>query len=218
MTDMSTPHEHAIAALVARLAGQLEARGWRLATAESCTGGLVAAACTERAGSSLWFERGVVSYSNASKSRCLGVPAGLIEQDGAVSLSVAEAMARGAQAGLAGVCGLADLSGLAEPDRPGQHDSAAHAEPAPADPGVETALAITGVAGPSGGSVAKPVGTVCFAWAVGTRCWSERHHFDGDRAAVRRQSVEHALSVLVDALEAADPSSPAADTPDAAVG
>jgi nicotinamide-nucleotide amidase len=165
-----------IVTLVARLAGQLEARGWRLATAESCTGGLVAGACTERAGSSVWFERGIVSYSNAAKTSLLGVPAELIVAEGAVSEAVARAMALGAQAGKA--------------------DASA----------VEVAVSITGVAGPTGGSAAKPVGTVCFGWALPGRCWTERCWFDGERAAVRRQSVVHVLGRLVDALEVLDPS------------
>ncbi|MFM2066300.1 MAG: hypothetical protein RLZZ584_1209 [Pseudomonadota bacterium] len=177
-----TDHETQVADRVARLAAALESRGWRLATAESCTGGLVAAACTERAGSSVWFERGVVSYGNAAKTGLLGVPAGLIERDGAVSLAVAEAMARGAQRGPDG-----SAAGL-----------------------VQAALSITGVAGPGGGSAVKPVGTVCFGWALGPRCWSTRQHLDGDRAAVRRQSVLFALDGLLAAL-AAEP--PAPDSP-----
>jgi nicotinamide-nucleotide amidase len=175
-----------VAALVERLALALEPRGWRLATAESCTGGLVASACTERAGSSSWFECGVVSYSNAAKTRLLGVPAALIERHGAVSLPVAEAMARGAQTGLPPVnAGAGASSGC------GSSSSSA----------VQTALAITGVAGPGGGSVDKPVGTVCLAWAVGGRVWSRRCRFDGDRAAVRLQSVQLALRELVEVLE-----------------
>lgn len=161
--------------LVARLASQLETRGWRLATAESCTGGLVAGACTERAGSSVWFERGVVSYSNAAKTSLLGVPADLIVAEGAVSEAVARAMALGAQS-----------------DKPGA-------------PAVDVAVSITGVAGPTGGSAAKPVGTVCFGWALPGRCWTERCWFDGDRAAVRHQSVAHVLRRLVEALEAPGP-------------
>lgn len=161
----------AISDLVARLAIQLETRGWRLATAESCTGGLVAGACTDQAGSSVWFERGVVSYSNAAKTSLLGVPAELIVAEGAVSEAVARAMAQGARGG---------VPGAAE---------------------VEVAVSITGVAGPGGGSAAKPVGTVCFGWALPDRCWTERCWFDGDRAAVRRQSVAHVLGRLVDALE-----------------
>jgi nicotinamide-nucleotide amidase len=182
--------------LVAQLADLLLARGWRLATAESCTGGLVAAACTELAGSSQWFERGVVSYSNAAKNRWLGVPAALIEADGAVSESVARAMAQGAQ--------LGRLTDRADADAGSSGPMAGAA----ADTSVEVALGVTGVAGPGGGSAAKPVGTVCFGWALPGRCWSERRHFDGDRADVRRQSVDHALAVLVAALRADGASDP----------
>ena len=116
--------------LLAALASTLQTRGWMLTTAESCTGGLIAAACTEQAGSSLWFERGFVSYSNAAKTELLGVPAALITQHGAVSEAVARAMAEGALA----------------------HSAA------------QVSIAVTGVAGPSGGSADKPVGTVWLAW------------------------------------------------------
>ena len=152
----------AVWAEVQALATLLPARGWRLATAESCTGGLVAAACTARAGSSDWFERGWVTYANAAKTAELGVPAALIEAHGAVSEPVARAMAAGA---------------------------AARA-------GVAAALAITGIAGPSGGSAAKPVGTVWFAWSVDAQLQAECVRFDGDRAAVRAQAVLHALAGL----------------------
>jgi nicotinamide-nucleotide amidase len=185
MADTTSAHDSTvlsgshIATLVARLAQQLETRGWRLAAAESCTGGLVAGACTERAGSSVWFERGVVSYSNAAKTSLLGVPADLIVAEGAVSEAVARAMALGAQAGQQGTSA------------------------------VDVALAITGVAGPGGGSAAKPVGTVCFGWALPGRCWTERCWFDGDRTAVRQQSVAYVLGRLVDVLEALGPGNPA---------
>ncbi|MEY2687664.1 MAG: hypothetical protein RL375_1862 [Pseudomonadota bacterium] len=196
MADMGTKtHDLQVAGLVARLAGLLEARGWRLATAESCTGGLVAGACTERAGSSVWFERGVVSYSNAAKTSLLGVPAKLILAEGAVSEPVARAMALGAQAGPPGEHPMAALAGTG----PGGDVLPVDTSRAGA---VEVAVSITGVAGPGGGSVAKPVGTVCFGWALPGRCWTERCWFDGDRAAVRRQSVVHVLGRLVDALEA----------------
>jgi nicotinamide-nucleotide amidase len=148
------------------LADRLRLRGWHLATAESCTGGMIAAACTDLAGSSDWFDRGFVTYSNAAKSGMLGVEAALISRDGAVSEAVARAMATGAQR----------------------------------EAGVEAALAVTGVAGPGGGSVAKPVGTVWFAWALPGRVWAECRRFDGDRAAVRQQTRDHALAVLVAAL------------------
>ncbi len=153
----------AVAALVAQLADRLTQRSWLLITAESCTGGLIAAACTERAGSSRWFERGFVSYSNASKTELLGVPAALIEQHGAVSESVACAMVRG---------------GLAR--------SAA-----------QVGVAVTGVAGPGGGSAEKPVGTVWFGFAIGNRADAECMHFAGDRGAVRAATVRHAIAGLL---------------------
>jgi nicotinamide-nucleotide amidase len=103
-----------------------------LATAESCTGGMIAAACTDLAGSSQWFERGFVTYSNEAKTELLGVPAGLIATHGAVSESVARAMALGAVA----------------------HSRA------------QVAVAVTGIAGPTGGTADKPVGTVWFGWNV----------------------------------------------------
>jgi nicotinamide-nucleotide amidase len=142
------------------LADALRARGWQLVTAESCTGGLVAAACTSLAGSSDWFERGFVSYSNDAKVDSLGVDAALIAQHGAVSEAVACAMAAGAL----------------------RH--------APAD----LAVSVTGVAGPGGGSAAKPVGLVWIGWCVrGALPAAERFDFAGDRAAVRAQSVDAAL-------------------------
>jgi nicotinamide-nucleotide amidase len=152
--------------LVAALAERLRALGWRMATAESCTGGLIAAACTDLAGSSDWFERGFVTYSNAAKHELLGVDAALIAQHGAVSEPVARAMAAGARR---------------------------HAP-------VQCALAVTGVAGPGGGSVAKPVGTVWFGWALPDRVWTAMHRFDGDRAAVRARTRDHALAELLAAL------------------
>jgi len=152
--------------LVEQLANALTARGWTMATAESCTGGLIAGACTDRAGSSDWFERGFVTYSNAAKTDLLGVPADLIAAHGAVSEPVARAMAAGARA---------------------------HAP-------VQVAVAVTGVAGPSGGSADKPVGTVWFGWATPEGVFTERQRFDGDRAAVRRATVAHALAGLLQRL------------------
>jgi len=153
---------------VLALAAALRRRDWRMATAESCTGGLIAAACTAVVGSSDWFERGYVTYSNAAKTEMLGVPAPLIAGHGAVSEAVALAMARGA------------------------------AERA----GVPLAVAVTGIAGPGGATPGKPVGTVWLAWdwrdvaggAVQSR--SQRLQLAGDRDAVRRQSVAHALRTL----------------------
>lgn len=151
------------AEIVEELAAALLARGWLLATAESCTGGMIAAACTDLSGSSQWFERGFVSYSNAAKTELLGVPAELIARHGAVSEPVARAMARGAVA----------------------HSRA------------QVAVAVTGVAGPGGGSADKPVGTVWFGWQLPGRTETECRRFDGDRAAVRAQTVAHALAGLV---------------------
>lgn len=155
-----------VAALVAQLAERLRARGLAMATAESCTGGLIAGACTDLAGSSDWFERGFVSYSNAAKTELLGVDAALIAQHGAVSEPVARAMAEGAV----------------------RH---AHAQ---------LAVAVTGVAGPGGGSAAKPVGTVWFGWALPGGTHTEMRRFDGDRAAVRAATVQHALARLLSLL------------------
>lgn len=151
-----------INALVQALAGALQARGWMLATAESCTGGMIAAACTDRAGSSEWFERGFVSYSNDAKQELLGVPMALIAEHGAVSEPVARAMAEGAVA----------------------HSHA------------RCSVAVTGVAGPGGGSAAKPVGTVWFGWCLDGATHTECLRFDGDRAAVRQATVAHALQRL----------------------
>ncbi len=150
------------------LASALLARRWTMATAESCTGGLIAGACTELSGSSNWFERGFVTYSNQAKIDMLGVDAALIARDGAVSASVARAMAIGALR---------------------------HAP-------VQAAVAVTGVAGPTGGSAAKPVGTVWFGWNVDGQVRTELQHFDGDRAAVRAATVIHALARLLALLEA----------------
>jgi nicotinamide-nucleotide amidase len=146
--------------LVRSLAQALRESSAMLVTAESCTGGLLAAACTEVAGSSDWFERGFVTYSNAAKIECLGVDPALIEAHGAVSAEVARAMASGAL----------------------QHSLA------------QVAVAVTGVAGPGGATPGKPVGTVWLAWAQrGTPPEVERLDLSGDRAAVREQTVRHAL-------------------------
>ncbi|WP_088283550.1 CinA family protein [Ideonella sp. A 288] len=149
---------------VAALADALRGRGWRLATAESCTGGLIAAACTDLAGSSDWFERGFVTYSNAAKTELLGVPAELITLHGAVSEPVARAMVQGAL----------------------RHSAA------------DLAVAVTGIAGPGGGSPDKPVGTVWLAWRGPQGERAERQVFAGDRAAVRQATVERALQGLLD--------------------
>lgn len=148
------------------LARALRQRGWMLATAESCTGGLIAGACTALSGSSDWFERGFVTYSNAAKVDMLGVPAPLIERHGAVSEPVVRAMAEGA---------------LARSQ-------------------AQVSMAVTGIAGPTGGTADKPVGTVWFGWCIGGETRSQCRRFDGDRAAVRAATVRHALEHLRAAL------------------
>lgn len=137
-----------------------------LATAESCTGGLIAAACTDLAGSSLWFDRGFVTYSNAAKTDMLGVDAALIAQYGAVSEQVARVMAHGAI-----------------------KNSTA-----------QVSVAVTGVAGPSGGSVDKPVGTIWLGWCVNGQTTTQHSHFEGDRATVRALTVQHAIRGLIERL------------------
>ena len=149
----------------------LKSLGWKLATAESCTGGMIAACCTDIAGSSDWFDRGFVTYSNAAKTEMLGADATLIARDGAVSEAVVRAMAQGAI-----------------------ERSAA-----------QVAVAVTGVAGPGGGSDAKPVGTVWMGWATPAGVVTELQHFAGDRAQVRAATVQRALQRLVELLESEEP-------------
>lgn len=148
---------------------RLKARAQQLVTAESCTGGWVAQVVTAVAGSSAWFERGFVTYSNSAKQELVGVRTETLARHGAVSEETAREMALGALAR-----SKADV-----------------------------AVAVTGVAGPSGGSPEKPVGTVCFAWADrrGARS-SETRQFSGDRESVRRQSVVHALEGVLRTLDA----------------
>ena len=162
MTDLQ------LDALAAKVGARLGQLGLMLATAESCTGGGVAAAVTAIAGSSGWFERGFVTYSNAAKESMLGVAAATLAAHGAVSEAVALEMASGAL----------------------RHS------------GAQVALSVTGVAGPGGGTPAKPVGTVCFGWvrADGVQKVLTRV-LAGDRAAVRAQSVVHALTELLAILE-----------------
>ena len=149
--------------LVRQLAARLTEKGWMLATAESCTGGMIAAACTDLAGSSQWFERGFVTYSNEAKTEMLGVPAELIAKHGAVSEEVVRAMAEGAI----------------------RHSRA------------QVSIAVTGIAGPGGGSVEKPAGTVWFSWSVNAEVQALALLLEGDRAQVRRSSVRHALQQLL---------------------
>jgi len=166
-STVPTLADHDTPALVVALAGLLQKKGWMLATAESCTGGLIGAACTELAGSSAWFERGFITYSNEAKTELLGVDAAVIAAHGAVSEPVARAMAAGA---------------------------IAHSPPS------RVALAVTGVAGPTGGTPDKPVGTVWFGWSVDGDVRTERRRFDGDRATVRAATVRYALQTLVELL------------------
>ncbi|MCC5866181.1 MAG: nicotinamide-nucleotide amidohydrolase family protein [Wenzhouxiangella sp.] len=157
-------NDDALAMLTAAVAAELKAHGHRLVTAESCTGGWIAKLCTDLAGSSLWFERGMVSYSNEAKQELLGVPASMIKRFGAVSEEVVAAMARGAL----------------------DHSHA------------DFAVAVSGIAGPGGGSPDKPVGTVCFGWALpGEIVETEIHLLAGDREAVRRATVARALQGLL---------------------
>jgi nicotinamide-nucleotide amidase len=154
--------------LCRELAQLLKARGWMLATAESCTGGWVAQAVTAIAGSSEWFDRGFVTYSNDAKRDMLGVRTDTLDTHGAVSEATAREMAGGALL----------------------HSRAT------------IAVAITGVAGPGGGSAAKPVGTVCFAWAVpGGAVDASTQRFAGDRDAIRRQAVILALQGVLERTE-----------------
>lgn len=155
--------------LAEQLGAVLLERGEWLAAAESCTGGWLAQSVTAIAGSSAWFDRGFVTYSNAAKVDMLGVPETTLDRHGAVSEATARAMAQGALA----------------------HSRA------------DWAVAITGIAGPSGGSEEKPVGTVCFAWAGrDAGCEASTRHFAGGRAAVREQSVEYALTSLLARIDA----------------
>jgi nicotinamide-nucleotide amidase len=162
-TDHTASYTGSATANVSRLAELLLARQWRLVTAESCTGGMISAACTDLAGSSAWFERGFVTYSNDAKMELLGVEDRILRRAGAVCQGVAKAMALGAIA-------------------------QSHAQ---------IAVAVTGVAGPTGGSPAKPVGTVWFGFALPGRVVTEKCHFEGDRAAVRSATVHHAINRLI---------------------
>lgn len=141
----------------------LLSKAWTISLAESCTGGLVCATLTELAGSSNWFERGYITYSNEAKAECLGVPSEVIESHGAVSEEVAKAMAEGARI----------------------------------QSGSNVAVSITGIAGPTGGSIEKPIGTVCFGWATENQVLTKTMRFDGDRQMVRQQAMEFALTELI---------------------
>src|ERR1700689_1841616 len=157
---------------LAEAAGRLLlAAGRRVATAESCTGGWVAKCLTDIPGSSQWFERGYVTYSNLAKQQSIGVAASVIETFGAVSRPTVEQMAAGAL-----------------------HDS-----------GADLAVAITGIAGPDGGTVEKPVGLVWFALAQRAAApVAEQHRFSGDREAIRRAAVARALQLVIAAASTKD--------------
>lgn len=150
--------------LARRLGELLQVRGWMVATAESCTGGGIAAAITDIPGSSAWFDRGFVTYSNQAKCEMLGVAEASLREHGAVSAAVVEAMAGGA---------LARSS-------------------------ADIAVAVSGVAGPDGGSAEKPVGTVWIAWASRNgRARSAKFLFSGDRMAVREATIIAAMEGII---------------------
>ena len=166
-----TPGDADLEALASKLGGALHARNLRVATAESCTGGWIAKALTDIAGSSQWFDGGVVAYSNAAKIALLGVSSDVLAAHGAVSEQTVRAMAEGARSRFA-----ADL-----------------------------AVAVSGIAGPGGGSADKPVGTVHFAWAESRGgVTAARRIFAGDRETVRRLTVALALERLVELASADD--------------
>ena len=153
--------------LAVKVGEALRAKGWMVATAESCTGGWVAKALTDVSGSSAYVDRGFVTYTNEAKQEMLGVTGETLAAHGAVSEAVVREMAEGAL-----------------------RRSRAQA-----------ALAVSGIAGPTGGTPEKPVGTVWFAWALeGAETGAEVVRFDGDREAVRRRAAEHALKRLLDRL------------------
>ena len=158
--------EAMVVELAAGLGRRLQALGWTIATVESCTGGLVARALTETAGSSAWFDRGFVTYTNEAKVELVGVSDATLAAHGAVSEPTAREMAAG---------------GLA-------HSRS------------RVALSVTGIAGPAGAVPGKPVGTVCFGWAIDARVASDTRYFSGDRRAVRLQAALHALDGVFDRL------------------
>lgn len=158
---MDALSDGALSALAEQVGDGLMRRGERLATAESCTGGWIGKVCTDVAGSSRWYVGGVVGYSNALKSALLGVSSALLSAQGAVSESVAIAMARG---------------GLTFE-------------------GATRSVAVTGVAGPDGGTAAKPVGTVWIGYADRRDQFAQSFLFEGDRDRIRRWTVREALGL-----------------------
>lgn len=146
--------------LAQQLGDILLAKGWQITCAESCTGGGIGYAITEISGSSNWFERGFITYSNQAKQDMLGVSATTLERYGAVSAQTVEALA------------------------------ACAAKAA----GAQCAIAVSGIAGPEGGSAGKPVGTVWFGFALEQQLLAEKQQFSGDRQQVRQQAIDHGLS------------------------
>jgi nicotinamide-nucleotide amidase len=166
MAVPSAPSDEALAALAAQAGRALLSSRLRLVAAESCTGGWIAKCLTDTAGSSQWFERGYVTYSNLAKEQSLGVGKGALEEHGAVSAVVAEQMARGA---------------LQRSD-------------------ADIAIAVTGIAGPDGGSAEKPVGLVWFALVERSMpVHLLEQHFTGDREGIRRAAVATALLLVLSA-------------------
>ncbi|WP_417034003.1 CinA family protein [Comamonas kerstersii] len=157
--------------ILQQLADALQQRGWMLATAESCTGGMIAAACTDLPGSSNWFDRGFVTYSNDAKTEMLSVPAALIAEHGAVSEAVVRAMAKGAIT----------------------HSKA------------QVSVAVSGVAGPGGGTPEKPVGTVWVGLHINGHTRTQQLRLQGERASIRAQTTSWAMAQLLTMLIAPSP-------------
>ncbi len=157
---------NALKPLLLKIAQQAVLMKAKLGTAESCTGGLIAAQCTELAGSSEWFECGLITYSNQAKISLLGVQTSSLEQYGAVSETVVQEM----------VAGLIKRTN------------------------VTTGVAVSGIAGPGGGSPLKPVGTVCIAWQHFGQVKCKTYLFEGDRSEVRLATVQKALEGLLDLM------------------
>ncbi len=151
------------------IAQKLVDKGLMVVTAESCTGGMISAACTDLPGSSKWFDRAFITYSNQAKHEMLGVPMELIEACGAVSMDVVKSMAKGAY------------------NRAGK--------------GKRIAIAVSGIAGPDGGSEGKPIGTVWFGYAHALGAGAHKIVFDGDRAQVRQQVTEQAINLISNLIE-----------------
>ncbi|MGB1271188.1 MAG: CinA family protein [Endozoicomonas sp.] len=162
----SVPVKHS-ELLVQEIASVLQVRGWSLATAESCTGGGIGRELTVVPGSSLWYEGGVICYSNDVKTRLLSVPGPVLEECGAVSEPVALAMAEGVRKLL-----LTDVS-----------------------------IGVTGIAGPGGGTLDKPVGTVWISWSLADKFMARCFHFQGERSQIRSQAVMEALKGLLNLLQ-----------------